>query len=252
MRICVCFVTVLRYAPNHINILKKSFTFFRYKIDPSTPGWRHVGLKKVLLETIHYATPFLILDFTTVKKYPGVNPSEWSIRRNSFIQTTRALPQKAPSIMDIGCQLLGAFVLFDIFFCFIHYTLHRNAWLYKNIHAYHHDHNPMTAKVVNQLSLVEEVLQILAANEALKLVSAHPLTRTIFVPLFLVELTENHCGYDLPWSLDKIVPFGILGGARAHWAHHEKGARHYAPFSTVIDKFILGSHKHKHISSKIR
>ena len=126
VRIYVCCVTRNNYAPNHITLLKNSIFSFRYKIDPSTPGWRHVGLKKVLLETVHYATPFLLLDFTTVKKYPGVNPSEWSMRRSSFIQTTRALPPNAPSILDINCQLLGAFVLFDIFFCFIHYALHRN------------------------------------------------------------------------------------------------------------------------------
>ena len=213
----------------------------RYKIDPKTPGWLKVTATMVIHETIHYATPFLLLDFTTVKKYPGVDPTEWAMRRSSFIQTTRALPLEAPSIFTIIHQLVGAFILFDIFFCCLHYTLHRNAWLYKTIHAHHHDHNPMTAKVVNQLSLVEEILQILAANEALKLLSAHPLTRTIFVPLFLTALTENHCGYDLPWSWDKIVPFGILGGARAHWEHHERGARHYAPFSTFIDEYMLKS-----------
>ena len=232
-----------RFSKLYVKPSFKSKDIFinRYKIDPEQPGWLNGSVSKLVGEIIHYGSPLLLLDFTTVKKYPGVDPAEWSKRRSSFIQTPRALPLEAPTVFEIGFQLVGAFILFDLFFCLVHYTLHRNAWLYKNIHAHHHDHNPMTAKVLNQLTMVESVLLVLAGNEALKLVSAHPLTRTIFVPLFLTALTENHCGYDLPWSWDKIVPFGILGGARAHWEHHEKGARHYAPFSTFIDDYVLKS-----------
>ena len=211
----------------------------KYKLDKDQPGWRNVGVRAVLVEGLQYSWPFLFLDFVTVKKYQGVDPSEWALRRQNCIQTTRALPQEAPSLFQICYHLLGAYILFDAMFCTVHYVLHRSSWLYKHIHAPHHRHQVLYSKVVNQLSLVERVALILSANQALKIMGAHPLTRTIFVPLFLVSLTENHCGYDLPWSWDKLVPFGLVGGAAKHWAHHVRGDRYYAPFFTLLDDYVL-------------
>ena len=225
------------YVLTEIPILQK------YKLDPHLPGWQNVGITGVLSESFQYAWPFLFLDFVTVKKYSGVDASEWALRRQTWLQSTRALPLHAPTLFQICYQLLGAYVIFDAMFCMVHYTLHRNSWLYKHIHAEHHTHDVLYSKVVNQLTLLERIVLILCANEALKIMGSHPLTRTVFVPLFLINLTENHCGYDLPWTWDKVVPFGLVGGAAKHWAHHVRGDRYYAPFFTLLDDYVLSKRK---------
>ena len=212
----------------------------KYKLEQTQPGWINLGVDGLLVEAAGYMWPFLALDFVIVKKYPGVDPSEWQERRKSWIQTTRALPVAAPSVRDVCEDLIGAFILYDIIFFIIHISLHRSSWLYKHLHATHHRHDFLHSKVVNYLSLVERLLLVLSANESLKIMSAHPFTRNLFVPLFLSWLTENHCAYDLPWTLDKVVPFGIVAGPARHWAHHAKGDRYYEPFFTIIDDFFLG------------
>ncbi len=74
---------------------------------------------------------------------------------------------------------------------------------------------------------------VLLANEALKLVQAHPLSRNVFVVLFLFALAEGHCNLDLPWGVDKLCP--LYTGARAHVTHHDRFACNFAPFFAHMD-----------------
>ena len=209
----------------------------RYKLDPKV-RWHSTPMTTALMEAAEYATPLILLDTFMVKKYWGVDPKEWDIRRRDWIQVTRALPEDPPTVFQIFYQLVCSFVIYDILFFMAHYACHRYHRLYKHLHSRHHDHEVVFSRVTNQLTVVERVLLVLSANQALKLVRGHPLTRAIFVPLFLAALTENHCGYDLPWTLDKVVPWGLVGGSPRHYAHHEYGTRHYQPFLTYIDNYL--------------
>ena len=63
--------------------------------------------------------------------------------------------------------------------------------------------------------------------------------------MFLALLIESHCGFDLPLSHDKIVPFGIMGGAPHHHLHHNAMEQNFAPFFTHwdrVDAVIAGRH----------
>lgn len=79
---------------------------------------------------------------------------------------------------------------------------------------------------------------VLLANEALKLVEAHPLSRNVFVVLFLFALAEGHCNLDLAWGVDKLCP--LYTGARAHVTHHDRFACNFAPFFAHMD-FVFGT-----------
>lgn len=46
---------------------------------------------------------------------------------------------------------------------------------------------------------------------------------------------EDHCGYQLPWALDRLVPFGLYGGAAHHDLHHIHSKCNYAPYFTHWD-----------------
>ena len=212
--------------------------FDKYKIHPNVT-WNGPGLLANVKEGIVYVIPLLSLDTFLVKKYPGVSPDEWITRRASLVQTTRALPVEPPTVFQIVYQLFIAFLVYDFLFAMFHYALHKDRRLYKYIHAVHHDHSELMARVVNQLSLIERIVLILCANESLKIINSHPLTRAIFVPVFVIWITDNHSGYDFPWGIQNIVPYGLIGGPVKHYAHHMKGDRYYAPFFTHMDKYVF-------------
>ena len=209
----------------------------KYKIENSVK-YRTQTVIGMVQEAITYAVPFMFLDTFMVKKYCWVEPSIWEMKRKTIIQTTRALPVDAPTPAQLVFQLIASLILYDIFFFFIHYILHRNAWLYRTVHKWHHSHDILECHVTNQLSHVERIVLVLSANTALKVFNSHPLTRTLFVPVFQLLLIENHIGYDFPWSLSHIVPFRLMGGARKHYAHHIQGGKHYQPLFRYMDQCL--------------
>ncbi|KAK2168501.1 hypothetical protein LSH36_16g03027 [Paralvinella palmiformis] len=211
--------------------------FKRYQIDSSLT-WHDAGLKTIVLEMVTYCTPLMILDTFMVKRYAGAGEDLLTIQKSRWLQRIRILPDDAPSLPEIFGHLTASFIIYDAIFYLVHLTLHKNTWLYKHVHAYHHEHPMLHGRVTNKLTIVERIVLVLSANQALKIVRAHPLTRTIFVPLFVGWLIENHSGYDLPWTMDKVVPFRLIGGSRYHYEHHMKGSKKYQPFFTYIDRLM--------------
>ncbi|KAL3869749.1 hypothetical protein ACJMK2_042390 [Sinanodonta woodiana] len=193
---------------------------------------------QLVQQAVWYMTPLMILDTFLVKKYCGVDPKMWIEKSNEWIQITRALPNKAPTVIEVIFQLAMSILLYDAIFFFIHLILHRNLYLYKYIHAYHHDHGDINSFVTNQLTVSERLVLVLSANFCLKIFRSHPLTRTIFVPIFVFLLVDNHTGYDLPIGLHRLMPFDIIGGPVKHTAHHTQGSRFYQPFLTYLDKLL--------------
>ncbi|CAD5111874.1 unnamed protein product [Dimorphilus gyrociliatus] len=212
--------------------------FDQYKISTKQVQWDHKGFRRGFLEIFWYIFPLMVLDTFMVKKYPGVDLTVIQMQKKNWLQKTRSLPQLPPKLYEIAYQIIAAFILYDALFYILHVSLHKNKWLFSHLHAHHHQHVKFSGKVTNQLTIVERLLLILSANEALKFVSAHPLSRTLFVLCLIFSLIENHCGYDLPFTLDKILPFRIYGGARAHYDHHLHGDKNYEPFFTYLDKYI--------------
>ncbi|CAL1531076.1 unnamed protein product [Lymnaea stagnalis] len=201
-------------------------------IHQTTPG--------IVLEAVKYVAPLLAADAVIVKRYWDVHESEWETRRHQWIQTTRALPGDAPPFLLLCAQVAASVFVFDFLFFGVHLLLHKNLFLFKHFHAVHHQHTLMHAHVTNQLSVVERLLLIASANYALKLFRCHPLTRVVYVPVFLWLLVDNHTGYDLPWGPHRLVPWGLMGGPAKHYAHHVHGTRHYQPFFNYLDSWLEG------------
>ena len=225
-------------------LMSKIAWFDQYKLDPKMVLPK-VSTKTIIRDAIVYNSPLMFLDTFMVKQYTGVgiDPMEWSTRRQTLIQSTRALPSLPPTVTQIFGHLVASFILYDLLFFGVHYILHKNLKLYHIFHKHHHDHKYVHSKITNQLHIVERIALVLSANQALRIMHAHPLTRMIFVPFFIGWITENHCGYDLPWTLDKVVPFGLVGGSPAHFAHHQYGERNYQPFFTYIDRYLMSRSK---------
>ena len=105
---------------------------------------------------------------------------------------------------------------------------------------------PSTARVyispfswsAEQLSIPELMAVGFWGNLDPVLLGCHPLT-TWCVTVFSIWMSvEDHIGYDLPWTLNRVVPFGLLGGAPAHDMHHQKPGCNFAPFFRHWDRIF--------------
>lgn len=206
----------------------------QYKVDGSMT-YVHQTVLGIAMDAVVYIAPLATMDTLMVKRYCGVDPQEWSLQQQNWIQTTRALPLHPPTLFQLFYQVMGGVLIYDAMFFVIHLVLHRHRGLYALFHACHHEHGTLHAHITNQLSVGERIMLILAANQALKFLYSHPLSRAAFVPVFIFLLIDNHSGYDLPWGLQHLLPGGIWGGPRVHHAHHTLGTRHYQPFLTYLD-----------------
>jgi hypothetical protein len=61
------------------------------------------------------------------------------------------------------------------------------------------------------------------------------MTRIFYNVVVTYLLTEAHAGYDFPWQLHHVVPFGLYGGAPRHEDHHRYGTVYFSQFFTWID-----------------
>ncbi|XP_006821049.1 uncharacterized protein LOC102803507 [Saccoglossus kowalevskii] len=224
------------YVIEYFNLFNK----YKLNIKDHTPIPRPLEL---ILEVVVYVAPLATLDTFMVKKYAGVTDEDLVEVRKHWIQTERILPVDPPNVMWSVVHLIVAFIIYDFMFFVLHYALHKNRWLYDNIHSCHHNHSTggINSRVTNKLNVVERVAIVLIANFALKVIGSHPLTRTLFIPLYVSFLVESHMGYDLPWSYNKIMPHGMMGGATAHYEHHIKGTKNFQPVFTYLDKYMLGN-----------
>lgn len=156
-------------------------------------------------------------------------PTMHNFTLSSPLQLERAIPHAPPTSRRIVLELMGAFFIYDGLFFAIHIAFHRIRPLAR-IHNPHHTHAEIHPQVTNRLSVTERLSLILLANFALNIIRSHVFTRTCFVPLFVYLLIEVHCGMDLEWGYNKLMPAGWGAGPVVHAEHHRTGAGAYAPF----------------------
>ena len=70
-----------------------------------------------------------------------------------------------------------------------------------------------------------------------------PLTELLFFVLNIGLSVEDHCGYDFPWAIHRLVPFCLYGGAPHHDLHHLKFKSNYAPYFTHWDRLFGTLHE---------
>ncbi|XP_062317588.1 cholesterol 25-hydroxylase-like protein 1, member 1 [Osmerus eperlanus] len=157
---------------------------------------------------------------------------------NQCIMPPPLLPIDAPTVLELFVDGLGALLLFDTQYFIWHVVHHKNPHLYRWVHAIHHEYMAPFAWSTQQLSAAELMAVGFWSNLDPILLKCHPLTSWI-VTVFSIWLSvEDHIGYDLPWSLHHLVPFGLFGGAPAHDMHHQKPNSNFAPFFSHWDKLF--------------
>lgn len=61
----------------------------------------------------------------------------------------------------------------------------------------------------------------------------HMWTLMTWGTLRVLETHEGHSGYEFPWSIFRLIPFG--GDATYHFFHHTKNVGNYSSFFTIWD-----------------
>jgi cholesterol 25-hydroxylase len=218
-------------------------------------------------EILIYMLPLLAMDLTMIKKFADVPlsailasggykidfakhgsfgllkspprtfliPTFHNFSISSPLQLNRALSQTAPTSRRIAVELITSMIIYDLLFFLFHLSLH-TVPAFRRWHATHHAHDAqLNPQVTNQLSILERLGLVLLANFSLNIIRSHVLTRTVFVPMFVWLLVEIHCGMDLPWGYEKVLPAGWGGGAKKHMYHHKVGDRGFEPFFCWCD-----------------
>lgn len=153
------------------------------------------------------------------------------------------LPERAPSLCGLCVEVLACFLLFDALFFVWHFSMHRFRWLYRSVHQQHHKNQALLALGAQDASAAELLSLLVLALLSARLVGCHPLSEALFHLLNSWLAVEDHCGYDLPWGLHRLLPSFGLGGAPFHQLHHTKHSGNYAPYFTHWDR-LCGTYRH--------
>ncbi|KAM9753537.1 cholesterol 25-hydroxylase-like protein 1, member 1 [Menidia menidia] len=195
--------------------------FHRYKIQPDrqpTAGMMARSFLRALHNHVFFVLPAVLV---------GV-----------LLLPAPVLPQRAPAVGQLLADGLAVLLLFDTQYYVWHLIHHRSPQLYRWVHAVHHEYAAPFSWSTEQLSVAELMTVGFWSNLDPLLLSCHPLS-TWCVTVFSIWMSvEDHIGYDLPWSLSRLVPFGLLGGAPAHDMHHQRPNRNFAPFFSHWDKLF--------------
>jgi sterol desaturase/sphingolipid hydroxylase (fatty acid hydroxylase superfamily) len=144
----------------------------------------------------------------------------------------------APTTLQIMTDVTGSLLFYDFLFFVGHYMMHHIPRLYRWFHAKHHITDEVRACDIVRLSLVEEVYDVGCSIVALNLLSAHPISRSIYNVIIVFLLTELHSGFDFPWTPQNVIPFNIASGSRRHHYHHRYGQHYYQKFFFTFDRIF--------------
>lgn len=155
-----------------------------------------------------------------------------------FILPVPALPRHAPSLYQLFVESLAVLLVFDTQYYVWHLMHHRHRQLYRWVHAVHHEYVAPFSWSTEHLSVPELMTVGFWSNQDPVYLGCHPLSTWLVTVFSLWMSVEDHIGYDLPWALNHLVPFGLLGGAPAHDMHHQRPSSNFAPFFSHWDRIF--------------
>ncbi|XP_055011574.1 cholesterol 25-hydroxylase-like protein 1, member 2 [Boleophthalmus pectinirostris] len=151
------------------------------------------------------------------------------------------LPENAPTLPEFVTGVIGNLLLFDFQYYIWHLLHHRIRWLYVTFHAIHHKYSSPFALATQCLGGWELLTVGFWTTLNPILLKCHLLTTWAFMVVHVYVSVEDHCGYDFPWSISRLVPFGVYGGPNMHDVHHQKPTRNFAPHFGHLDR-LFGTH----------
>lgn len=180
-------------------------------------------------ETLWYLAPWLLIDFF----FPR-----------------RKLPLQSITFPKLCLEVCLALIFYDLFFFCGHFCLHNVQFLYKSIHARHHESIPIRAIDAIRHTPIDGTWDVACSVISLNLLRLHPLSRACFNLLAIWFIVEAHCGLDFPWMASNLIPGGIFAGPRIHDLHHRLYSKNFQKFFTHLD-FFFGTLQIEDIQIKV-
>ena len=100
----------------------------------------------------------------------------------------------------------------------------------------HHSSPEVRSCDTVRLTPMEQTIDTICSIAGLRIMGAHPMSRSLYNLVITFLLTELHCGFDFAWSPQNLVPFNLMAGSRRHHEHHRGGKRFYQKFFTYLDE----------------
>lgn len=158
----------------------------------------------------------------------GVAVIGWPLLRHTTIHLG-----PVPAWYVIALQVLAFIYIDDFLYYWMHRGMHTR-WLLKHVHGWHHRIYAPRAVVGHYMHPFEYVATGLLALAGPTLLGAHVVTVWIWIGFRQWEAAEGHCGYDLPWSPTRLLPFS--DGALHHDFHHARVRGNFAGFLAWTDR----------------
>ncbi|CAL4988285.1 unnamed protein product [Urochloa decumbens] len=147
-----------------------------------------------------------------------------------------------PSAGEVAAQLVVYMLMEDYLGYWFHRFLH-SEWIYDNIHYVHHEFRAPMGFAAAHAHWFESLVLGFAAFISIFAVPCHMITCWLWFAIRGIAGVEIHCGFNLPFSPTKLIPF--YGGAEFHDYHHHYGGKwnhsNLAPLFTFCD-YIYGTH----------
>ena len=146
------------------------------------------------------------------------------------------LPRLAPTLLEFLWQQLAGLMIFDFQYFVWHASHHKVRFLYKHVHALHHRYHSPFCWVTQYLHPWELITVGFLTTTNTWCFDCHPLTIWSYMLLSIVISVEAHIGFDFPFTLNHVIPLGIIGGSPKHDMHHLKPTTNYEPFFNHFDR----------------
>ena len=146
------------------------------------------------------------------------------------------LPEKAPGLVEFTLHQFLALVIFDFEYWVWHTVHHKIRFLYRHVHALHHEYHAPSSWVTQYLHPWELISVGAFTTTSPWIFKAHPMTCWSFQNFAISVSVDAHIGYDLPFLPHHWFPF--WGGSIKHDMHHQKPLTNFEPFFTWWDRLF--------------
>lgn len=143
------------------------------------------------------------------------------------------LPTLAPTVFEFFWHQFASLALFDLQYWIWHTTHHKIRFLYRHVHAIHHEYHSPNCWNTQYLHPFELISVGIFTTTTPWFFKAHPLSCWSFQNLSISISVDAHIGYDLPFLPHNWMPF--WGGSIKHDMHHQKPLTNFEPFFSWWD-----------------
>lgn len=155
----------------------------------------------------------------------------------TFLGAFRTDAATFPTTPELLLHLtLSLFVEDFLFYC-THRALH-SPWGFKHIHSYHHAYKEGVVALSSEHAHPLEYLlgNLVPVITGPLLLRSHMFTLWMFVFVRVTVSHDEHCGFTIPWSPVRLLPFG--SSAAAHTWHHRFNHGMYASQFSFWDALL--------------